>query len=396
MLTIRAHLKSYVVWYTLFFVYTAIAFFNLYKGSVQSPDTATHIKWAKILIDHEFNFLAFYSDVRFPVPPFLYTIPITALAIVISTFDEHWVIAFQSLNLVALFFILFLFVKIVLHLNVRQWLASLSLLVFIISVDYLLWPRYILTDTLFSAVVMFAIYTVIVDTNNRPGYYVLIVCSSFLLLFSRPASPIFIAVFLFFGFLIDLSQRILIKKTLFFRLGILTFFASTLYSVVLTAYASGAFESSVLQTWQHYNEKGLVIWDRPETNIVYEATYLGIAKLHLFRMVGFFNPFSINFSLLHNVLNGLQLLGCYVVIFALFHYSFTDFEKNNNRAKAIALLSTLIVFVAIATSFFVVDYDWRYRYPIIAPLIMLATLICDNFLNLREPKISQEIGGKVG
>jgi hypothetical protein len=392
MLTIREHLKNHVAWYTLFFVYTAIAFFHLYKGSVLSPDTLTFIKSAKILIGHEFNFLAYYSDVSFPIPPFLYTIPITALALAISIFDEHWVIAFQSLNLVALFFTLFIYVKITLHLKVRQWLVSLSLLFFIISVDFLLWPRYILTDTLFSATVMFAIYTVIVGTNNRPSYYALIVFSSLLLLFSRPSSPSFIVVFLFFGILIDLSQRILIKKTLFLRLGILTLFASTFYSVLLMAYASGVFESPVFELWQIYNMKGIVIWDRPETSIVYEATYLGIAKLHLLRMGAFFQPFESTFSLVHNVLNGLQILGCYVVIFALFHYSFIDFEKNNNRAKAIALLSTLIVFVAISTSFFVVDYDWRYRYPIIAPLIMLATLIYDNFLSSREPKIAHEIG----
>lgn len=392
MLTIRVHLKSHIAWVTLFFVYTAIAFFNLYKGSVQSPDTGTYIKWAKILIGHEFNFLTYYTDISFPVPPFLYSIPVTAFAILISIFDEHWVIAYQSLNLVALFFTLFLYVKIALHLNVRQWLISLSLLAFIISVDYLLWPRYILTDTLFAATVMLAVYTVIVGANNRPGYYAMIVFSSFLLLFSRPASPSFIVVFLFFGFLIGLSQRILIKKTLFLRLGILTLIASTFYSVLVMVYASGVFESPLLHFWQHHNVQGIVIYDRPETYIAYEATSLGIAKLHLTRMVAFFNPFSSNFSLVHNVLNGLLFLGCYVVVFALFHFSFADFEKNNNRARAISLLSTLIVFVVISTSVFVIDYDWRYRYPIIAPLIMLATLIYDNFLSSRDAKIIHEIG----
>jgi hypothetical protein len=386
MLTTREYLRSHIAWVTLFFVYTAIAFFNLYKGSVQSPDTGNQVIWAKILIGHEFNFLAYYGDLSFHVPPFLYTIPVTIFAILISIFGEHWVIGYQILNLAALFFILFLYVKITLHLNVRQWLVALSLLAFIISVDYLLWPRYILTDTLFSALVMLAIYIVIGGTNNRLGYYVLIIFSSFLLLFSRPSSPAFIAVFLFFGFLVDLSQRILIKKTLLFRLGILTLFASTIYSVVVMAHASGVFESSYLDFWRSIVEQGVVIYHRPETYIVYEATYLGTIKLHLFRMVGFFNPFASDFSLVHNVLNGLHLLGCYVVIFGLFRYSFIDFEKNNNRAKAIALLSTLIVFVAICTSTILIDYDWRYRYPVIAPLIMLTTLIIDNFLNSREVK----------
>jgi len=70
----------------------------------------------------------------------------------------------------------------------------------------------------------------------------------------------------------------------------------------------------------------------------------------------------------------------------MFSYSFRDFEKNNKRAMAIALFSTLIISVAIFQSATVIDYDWRYHYPVIAPLILLATLIFDNFLNSREVK----------
>ena len=336
--------------------------------------------------------MAYYDDLSFDVPPFLYTIPVVIIAIFISIFNEQWAIAYQALNLVALFFTLFLYVKITLHLNVRQWLISLSLLAFIVSVDYLLWPRYILTDTIFAAMVMLAIYAAVVGANNLLGYYALIVFSSFLLLFSRPSSASYIVVFLFFVFLADLSQRILIKKTLFLRLGILTLFSSAFYSIVVMAHASGVFESNLLEFWRPWIERGVVIDSRPETYIAYEATYLGTAKLHLSRVVGFFNPFASDFSLTHNVLNGLLLLGCYVVNFAMFRYSFIDFEKNNNRAKAIALLSTLIVFVAISTSAILIDYDWRYRYPVIAPLILLATLILDSYLNSREAKIVHEIG----
>jgi hypothetical protein len=386
MRTPRAVLKHHIAWITLIFVYILIAIFILYKGSVQSPDTGTYIKWANTLIDHKFNFSAYYGDVSFHVPPFLYTIPVAIFAILISIFNEQWVIAYQALNLSALFLILFLYVKITLHLNVRKWLVSLSLLAFIVSVDYLLWPRYILTDTLFAATVMLALYTVIVGTNNRLGHYVMIIFSTFLLLFSRPASPTFIVVFLFFGFLERFSQRILIKKTLFLRLGILTLFSSTLFSVVIMAHSSGFFENTQLDFWRPWIERGVVIDSRPETYIAYQATYLGTAKLHLYRMVGFFNPFASDFSLTHNTLNGLLFLGCYVLIFAMFRYSFIDFEKNNTRAKAIALLSTLIVFAAITTSAILIDYDWRYRFPIVAPLIMLATLILDNFLSSRDAR----------
>jgi hypothetical protein len=64
---------------------------------------------------------------------------------------------------------------------------------------------------------------------------------------------------------------------------------------------------------------------RPETYIAYETTYLGTVKLHLSRMVSFFNPFASDFSLVHYVWNGLLLLGYHVIFFGLFRYYFIDF-----------------------------------------------------------------------
>ena len=156
------------------------------------------------------------------------------------------------------------------------------------------------------------------------------------------------------------------------------------------ANASGLIESDTIDYWNKWVEQGNVIDGRPETYIIYEATYLGTAKLYLYRMVGFFTPFAKDFSAFHNTLNGLLFLGCYVVILAMFRYSFSEFEQNNTRASAIALLSTLIVSVAAFRSVLLVDYDRRYRYPVIKLLILTTTLIFDNFLKSREIKINYD------
>ena len=384
MLAIKTLLQRHTVWVTLLFVYTAIAFVILYRGSVSSPDTAAYINRAKILISHDFNLFAYYNDAYFIIPIYFYTIPVVIFAVLISTFDDQWIVAYQVINLVALFFGLFLYIKIALHFQIRKWLISVSLLIFLISVDYLLWPSYILTDTLFATLVMLAIYTVITGPNNHFRYYILVISSSLLLLFFRPSSPPIIAVLFFFTFLPSLSQKLLIKKTLFFRLALITFLAAVFFSIVIMASASGAIESKQIDFWRQFIEQGFVIHNRPETAIIYDSTHLGAFKLYIYRVVGFFTPFAGSFSATHNILNGLQLLGCYIITITMFRHSLVDFEKNSNRAKAIALLSTLIVSVAILQSAVAIDYDWRYRYPVIAPLILLSTLIFDNYLYSRE------------
>ena len=357
---------------------------------MSSPDTLAYIKRAKILISHNFNLFAYYNDVNFIIPIFYYTIPVVVFAILISTFNDQWIVAYQVINLSALFFGLFLYIKVALHLEIRKWLISFSLLVFLISVDYLLWPSYILTDTMFATFVMLAIYTVIAGANNHFRYYIAVISSSLLLLFSRPSSPAYISVFLFFVFFPSLSQRLLIKKTLFFRLSLITLLAAVFFSIIIIASASGVIESNQIDFWRQFIEQGSVIHNRPETAIKYDSTHLGAIKLYIYRMVGFFTPFSGSFSATHNILNGLQLLGCYIITITMFRYSLADFDRNNKRANAIALLLTLIVSVAILQSATAIDYDWRYRYPVIAPLILLSTLILDNYLRSRTAKINHE------
>ncbi len=386
MLAFRTIIERYIVWITFLFVYIILASVALYQGSVQSPDTGRYIRLADLLISHQFNYYRFYTDIELFSPPFFYSLPVTLFAVLKLAMNDQWIVGYQTVNLVALFFALFLYIKIACHLEIRKWLIAFSLLVFLTSIDFLLWTRYILTDTVFVLLVMCAIFAVTTRTNKHSSSRILIAAILLLLLVARPSSIPYIVVLLFFAFMPSLSQKMLVNKTLFVRLGICILLSSVFYSIVIMANASGFIESDTIDYWSKWVEKGVVIDSRPETYIIYEATYLGTAKLHLYRMVGFFTPFAKDHSVFHNTLNGLLLLGCYVVILAMFRYSFSEFEQNNTRANAIALLSTLIIFVAIFTSTILIDYDWRYRYPVIAPLILLTTLIFDNYLNSREGK----------
>jgi hypothetical protein len=385
MITIKTMAQRHHVSITLLFTYALLASIAIYKGSIQSPDTGSYIIWADRLISHQFNLFSYYSDNTFITHLLFYTLPVSILAILKLIMSDQWITGYLITNLVALFFTLFLYIKIALNLGIRKWLVSATLLIFLVSIDFLLWPRYILSDTLFVLLVMLAIYVVTTLTSNFHTFYILI--SLFFLLVTRPSSLPYIAVFLFFAFMPSMSQKTLVKKTLFVRLGSFILLSSVVYSIIIMANTSGIIENATIDFWYKWVAEGAIIHHRPETYIAYEATHLGTMKLFIYRMVGFFSPFLKNFSAAHNILN-LSLLGCYVVTLTMFRHSFRDFEINNNRAKTVALLSTLIVSVAIFTSAILIDYDWRYRYPLIAPLILLTTLIFDNFLNSRGERKS--------
>ena len=131
MLAIKTKTQRYHVWVTLLFVYTILASVALYKGSVQSLDSATYMQWADLLISHQFNLVSYYRDNAFINHPVFYTLPVSIFAIMRLTMNDQWVLGCQVANLVALFFVLFLYIKISLHLRIRKWLVSFSLLAFL-------------------------------------------------------------------------------------------------------------------------------------------------------------------------------------------------------------------------------------------------------------------------
>ena len=179
---IKTIAQRYHVWITLLFLYALLASVAIYKGSVQSPDTASFINGANLLVNHKFNFFSFFSSGDSAASgysvskPFFYIFPINIIDVLKSIFSEQWIPAFQASNLAALFFVLFFYAKIALHFNIRKWLTSASLLIFLVSVDFLLWPRHILTDTLFASLVMLAIYAVI--TRNHDHFRSYIICDN--------------------------------------------------------------------------------------------------------------------------------------------------------------------------------------------------------------------------
>ena len=114
-------------------------------------------------------------------------------------------------------------------------------------------------------------------------------------------------------------------------------------------------------------EKGMIIHDRPETWVDAPNSFLDVALLYLTRFIFFFNPYAESFSIIHNVLNLFQTL---IIVFSIF---ILIFFKSNAKSieKSLVLILITSFSVAFFHSFTLIDYDWRYRFPIIIPLIMI-------------------------
>ena len=115
---------------------------------------------------------------------------------------------------------------------------------------------------------------------------------------------------------------------------------------------------------------GMIIHDRPETWVTPPTNFFDVVHIYFLRLLNFFNPYAESFSIIHIVLNTLQI---FFVIISIVIWSFLD---DNIKSVNKTVVFILIVSYSVATfhAFTLIDYDWRYRFPIILPLIMIFSL----------------------
>lgn len=350
-------------------IFVCISLISLYHhkiGFIFSSDSESYSEWADILIELNFNFFKYYSQNTFINPNFIYTIPVLVVAILKILFEMKWQFAFMNLNLLLLLFSLILFSKSLLLLKVRPLIISFAMPVLLLSVDLLTWPRYILTDMIFSFLIMLLVYVMIrAIVYNKINYFYL----SFLIILiflTRPTSLPFIFAILSFIVLSKIKfnyNRKYILVAVFSLILIVPFIYSIIFhlmNVFLIEQPQALFLIKMV-------EQGMIIHDRPETWVKFPNSFLDVALLYLIRFIFFFNPYAETFSKIHLILNLFQTL---LIFFSIFILIF--FKSNANLIKKSAILVIMISFsVAFFHSFTLIDYDWRYRFPVIMPLIMI-------------------------
>ena len=344
-----------------------IAYYNVSIGYVMSPDSFTYSEWADDLIKLNFNLYNYYAQNTFFTPSYFYTTPVIVVALLKMFFGSGWQYAFLALNLSLVLFSLLLFSKSLLIIGVRPVLISITMAVLALSVDLLLWPRYMLSDTIFSFLVILVTFIIIRGIVMDKTHYISLISIMGITLLSRPSSlPILFAIFSF----IAISRfQIYTKPKLLLLLFILAFFV---VSPFIFAYLHHLIEVNLSDNIQGAHllrlvGQGEIINDRPETWLSPPSTFSDVAYLYFVRMISFFTPYAAPFSTIHIVLNSLQTV---IILLSITIWSFLG--------GSIKLLNKTVLFILLLSfstaayhSFTVIDFDWRYRFPIILPLIMI-------------------------
>ena len=356
--------------------FSLIALYILYSGFSMSSDSQRFSIWADDLIRLKFNFYDFFLIEKISLRPhlFFFSLPVSLIALCKVIFVNNWQFAFLLLNLLLVFCSLIIFVKSLLLIGVRPILIAISLPVIVISVDILVWPKFILSDMIYAFLVIFASYFIIKGVVKNKIYYLELFLIIFLLLASRPASfPVIFSVIFFLT--ISKYKNLFEPKRILLFLFIL--FISTPIVYTLAYYFIEYNFNGIVKFDFITNmvKEGMIIHDRPETWLNKPSNFIDIFHIYFLRLIYFFNPYASTFSVVHILLNIIQI---FLLLFSISIWLY--FGSYIKIIDKIFLFILLLSFsVAAFHSFILIDYDWRYRFPIVLPLILFFPISLEIF-----------------
>jgi hypothetical protein len=354
-------------------VSTVLVLINLHHGLISTPDTVTFSRWADSLIDLRFNLMAYYDQNQFVSSPVFYTLPVSLIALLKVVFGVHWVEIFHAINIFALIYIIETFRRSARLLDISAFTVATVLPLFLFTTDFIIWPHYLLTDTIFAAGVMASVHSTLHATLKNRSYNLSIACCALLLL-TRPTSPPIVASILLFLVFKRLPKLVINKKyqPWFLLLTVIVF--SLVYGAAFEALLSNPPGSEQLTFIGSMISKGIVIHDRPDTFIEINPTYLEITRLFLLRLIMFFSPYASTISTSHILANCVVLIPFFASVIG---WIILPLEPGESKHKSAQFLLFTILFVAIFHAATLIDFDWRYRFPLIAPMFLFVATMLD-------------------
>jgi hypothetical protein len=347
-----------------------------------SPDTEAYIEWSNALIALNFDLTTFLPQNNFYVPLYFYLIPIELISILRCTFGDAWTVGFKIINLISLVTLLVAYWRTATLLRLLPSAIAIGFILIAFSPDFLIWPNYLLTDTLYMTIVMLGVWASVVfglgkSNRNGPLIAMALVCTA--LSATRPSSPPLIL-----AFMLSLSSPLM---TINFKNGLVLLGAVIGVTIAFSlAYGIGIDQLLEQSSRSHSAQltyildqvrDGSVIHHRFETYRPPPEGIMEISTLYLVRVMSFFSPYAQGFSLGHLVLVLIHTIAVSAAILMAF---IRISRLSIHQRSTVLMLLMAILGTALYHSGILIDYDWRYRAPTALPMILLATIGISSFL----------------
>lgn len=350
------------------------------SGIHTGPDTATYSRWADLLIANHFNVSSYLREQSFVVPPVLYLAWIYVVAVMKTALGPSWMAGVVILNVVALITGAYLTLRVVRELTQSAAGLVLSTFLFLAAIDLLIFVPFVLSDLMFWGMSTGVLALgVTIHRDERDGRVVrTVIAGSALTAIAfafRPAALPLVA-FWMTALLAGWWPDVVLRRSLalFTGAAALAFIAIAAHAYLLmhpSAWTFGSLPGMLKLLAEEY--RGGVLVYAPNSNLtVAPATdWLGVIRLTLEKLLYFLTPWLPHYSRLHTMMN----LAFFVPVYGLAASAVANFGRLTERQRlAVWLLAIYALFLTVFHALMQIDYDHRYRLPMLPALIMLAAI----------------------
>ncbi|HUP60160.1 MAG TPA: phospholipid carrier-dependent glycosyltransferase [Thermoanaerobaculia bacterium] len=338
----------------------------------ESPDASFYLEISDAIRDGRLEvFLtkkgAGWSVVGFPM--------FVALAQAVT--PDHWRGIILTFNVVCAAITAVLLVMTVRLVTSSVLAAAAALLFYLTAYDVLVWVKFVLTDPLYGVWTLATFYLLLRGVMDEPPmkrrrlWLVLALVAGFI---TRPAGIVLPP-------LVILTEWLIVPRAgdapAPKRAVVLLIFTAVVAGFVVRA---ALFQDirrwplermrPILTEYAAREKTGEVVWDRRETFHRPPVTIGDHLLIQADRFVRFFQVTSSGFSRTHNLIS----LAYYTPLF-LFGIvgALSGLRGRDSRRRAVVLAVLLWIFgTALMHAVTILDFDWRYRLPVVPQLILLA------------------------
>lgn len=350
--------------------------FLIWRGVQLSPDSGSYAAWAERLVQSGFDYQLLLGQARTEFPAALYGLFVTLLAVLKLLFGEHWPLALVALNFAVHVALGVLVVRLALRTTASAMAGWAALILYLGCFDLLNWTPFVLSDTIFVwlafAIFSFASARILRDAQGwwRVALPAAAGC------FFRPTGFVLLPDLALAAYLSS-KKGGRIPPAATFAAGALTVVAGTfLFAWLMEDPARWPFDtlSMAFETVSKGYSAGEVVSARLETYHLVPDSLFDRVLISVDRFVHFFAVGAAGYSAAHWLVSLIFFLPCYALAgwlaVAIWRgdHAFGLLERRVFLAATGAILAYALFHALVQ-----VDYDWRYRLPVIPHLILLAS-----------------------
>jgi hypothetical protein len=372
------------------FVIVAAAFAITTRGHLlQSLDSAFYLSLANAAQQGKLGAFTTSAQANFTVILF----PMLLLFIR-NAAPDHWQAVILAMNVVCAAVVAVLLLKIVRAVSDSTAAAVAALLFYVAAYDVFTWVNRLLTDHIYTMLAMIVFALAVRGITDAPARRVARTVKIFVALIlasiTRPVGFVLIP-------LTVVTEWIFVRRdTKSNRRAVWILFATGFVAaIVVHAYFfqdmrrwPTGFMRPKLQEYAGREQRGEVVWDRPETSRARPVSLGDHVAIEVDRFVRFFQVTSERNSLPHNLYSVIYYGLLYALALIGIATALRDDDRRRSAVVHVALLWILSAAALSAVS--VLDYDWRYRLPLMPQMILLAAIGFDAVVRKLAPVASDE------